>query len=97
MSNYNVTRFFRSARHSLKGGSISFFEENTYYFGENNFFLSSLQKFLQLKKYSRWKINIQRIFGQHKILYQKIKKKFDFRNILNHFFFRKIYSVYIRC
>jgi hypothetical protein len=27
MSNYNVTRFFRSARHSLKGGSISFFFE----------------------------------------------------------------------
>jgi hypothetical protein len=25
MSNYNVTRFFRSARHSLKGGSIIFF------------------------------------------------------------------------
>ena len=42
------------------------------------FFLSSLQKILQLKKYSRWKINIQSIFGQHKILYQKIKKNLIF-------------------
>ena len=53
------------------------------------FFLSSLQKILQLKKYSRWKINIQSIFGQHKILYQKVTKKIDFRNTLNHFFFEK--------
>jgi hypothetical protein len=28
------------------------------------------------------------MFGQHKILYQKIKKK-DFRNTFNHFFFEK--------
>ena len=27
MSNYNVTRFFRSTRHSLNGGSISFFRK----------------------------------------------------------------------
>jgi hypothetical protein len=34
---------------------------------------------------------------QHKILYKKIKKKFDFRNTLNHFIFQKfiprIYNV----
>jgi hypothetical protein len=29
------------------------------------FFSAILQIFLQLKKYSRWKINIQSIFGQH--------------------------------
>jgi hypothetical protein len=45
---------------------------------KKNFFLSILQKFLQLKKYSRWKINIQSIFGQHKILYQEIKKNLIF-------------------
>jgi hypothetical protein len=39
---------------------------------------STFQKFLQLEKYSRWKINIQSIFGQHKILYKKIKKNLDF-------------------
>jgi hypothetical protein len=44
---------------------------------------------LQLKKYSRWKINIQSIFGQHKILYLKITKKIGFRNTLNHFIFQK--------
>ncbi len=43
-----------------------------------NLFLSYFQKCLQLKKYSRWKINIQSIFGQHKILYQKIKKNLIF-------------------
>ncbi len=45
---------------------------------KQKFFLSSLQKFLQLKKYSRWKINIQSIINQHKILYQKIKKNLFF-------------------
>jgi hypothetical protein len=35
---------------------------------KNIFFSSSLQKVLQLEKYSRWKMNIQSIFGQHKIL-----------------------------
>ena len=78
MSNYNVTRFFGSARHSLKGGSISFFEKNKKYFGKYNYFYSALQTFLQLKKYSWWKINIQSIFGQHKILYKKIKKNLNF-------------------
>jgi hypothetical protein len=42
------------------------------------FFSALLQKMLQLKKYSRWKINIQSIFGQHKILYQEIKKNLIF-------------------
>jgi hypothetical protein len=46
---------------------------------------------LQLKKYSRWKINIRSIFGQHKIPYQEIKKKIDFRNTLNHFIFEKLF------
>jgi hypothetical protein len=77
MSNYNVTRFFRGARHSLKGGSISFFMK-THIILEKIFFLSSLKKFLQLKKYSRWKLNIQSIFGRHRILYQKIKKNLIF-------------------
>jgi hypothetical protein len=45
---------------------------------KNIFFSSIFQKFLQLEKYSRWKINIQSIFGQHKILYKKIKKNMDF-------------------
>jgi hypothetical protein len=45
---------------------------------KNIFFSSKLQKFLQLEKYSRWKINIQSIFGQHKILYLKIKKNLIF-------------------
>ena len=53
------------------------------------FFSSILQKFSRLEKYSRWKINIQSIFGQHKILYKKIKKNLDFRNTLNHFMFQK--------
>jgi hypothetical protein len=56
---------------------------------KNIFFHQYFKKFLQLEKYSRWKINIQSIFGQHKILYKKIKKKFDFRNTLNHFIFQK--------
>ena len=77
MSNYNVTRFFRSARHSLKGGSISFFMK-THIILEKIFFLSSLKKFLQLKKYSRWKINIQSIINQLKFRYQKIKKNLIF-------------------
>jgi hypothetical protein len=42
------------------------------------FFSSLFQKFLQLEKYSRWKINIQSIFGQHKILVKKIKKNLIF-------------------
>jgi hypothetical protein len=54
------------------------------FFWRKYFFLSSLQKFLQLKKYSRWKINIQSIFGQHKILYKKIKKNFDFEKFNHH-------------
>jgi hypothetical protein len=45
---------------------------------KNIFFSSIFQKFLQLEKYSRWKINIKSIFGQHKILYKKIKKNLDF-------------------
>jgi hypothetical protein len=45
---------------------------------KNIFFSSIFQKFLQLEKYSRWKINIQSIFGQHKILYKKIKKNLIF-------------------
>ena len=32
MSNYNVTRFFRSTRHPLKGGSISFFLQKFFRF-----------------------------------------------------------------
>jgi hypothetical protein len=55
---------------------------------KNIFFSSKLQKFSRLEKYSRWKINIQSIFGQHKILYKKIKKNLDFE-ILNHFIFQK--------
>jgi hypothetical protein len=47
-------------------------------FWKKIFFLSKLQKFSRLEKYSRWKINIQSIFGQHKILYKKIKKNLDF-------------------
>jgi hypothetical protein len=43
-------------------------------FKKKYLFSAILQKFLQLKKYSRWKINTQSIYGQHKILYQKIKK-----------------------
>jgi hypothetical protein len=45
---------------------------------KNIFFSSIFQKFLQLEKYPRWKINIQSIFGQHKILYKKIKKNLIF-------------------
>jgi hypothetical protein len=45
---------------------------------KNIFFSSKLQKFSRLGKYSRWKINIQSIFGQHKILYLKIKKNLIF-------------------
>jgi hypothetical protein len=42
-------------------------------------FISSIfQKFLQLEKYSRWKIIIQSIFGQLKILYKKIKENLIF-------------------
>jgi hypothetical protein len=47
-------------------------------FKKKIFFSSIFQKFLQLEKYSRWKINIQSIFGQHKILYKKIKKNLIF-------------------
>jgi hypothetical protein len=56
---------------------------------KNIFFSSILKKFSRHEKYSSWKINIQSIFGQHKILYKKIKKKFGFRNTLNHFIFQK--------
>jgi hypothetical protein len=41
------------------------------------------QKYLQLEKYSRWKINIQSIFGRHKILYLKIKKNLIFEMAKN--------------
>ena len=51
---------------------------NIILFWRNNFFLSSLQIFLQFKKYSRWKINIHSNFVRHKILYQKIKKNLIF-------------------
>jgi hypothetical protein len=48
---------------------------------KNTFFSSKLQKFLQLDKYSRWKINIQSIFGQHKIDTWKIFTVVLYRNI----------------
>jgi hypothetical protein len=40
---------------------------------KNIFFSSIFQKFLEVED-EKMKINIQSIFGQHKILYKKIKK-----------------------
>ncbi len=74
MSNNNVIRFFRSAKHLIKGGSISFFKKNKKYFGEYNFFLFSFTKIFTTQKILMMEINIQTIFGQHKIIYKKIKK-----------------------
>jgi hypothetical protein len=47
-------------------------------FKKKIFFSAPSKKFSQLGNYSRWKINILSIFGQHKILYKKIKKNLDF-------------------
>jgi hypothetical protein len=41
MSNLNVTRFLGVRGTHLKGAPLVFFKENTYYFGENNFFYHS--------------------------------------------------------
>ena len=49
MSNYNVTRFFRSARHSLKGGSIVFFKK-THIILENIIFFIQLYKIFTTQK-----------------------------------------------
>ena len=75
MSNYNVTRFFRGARHSLKnreGAPLVFFKKTLIILEKIIFFI------ILTKIFSRWKINIQSIFGQHKILYKKIKKNLIF-------------------
>jgi hypothetical protein len=45
---------------------------------KNIFFHQNYKNFQDSKKNSKWKINIQSIFGQHKILYKKIKKNLDF-------------------
>ena len=49
MSNYNVTRFFRSARHSLKGGSIIFFIK-THIILEKIFFFIIFKKIFTTQK-----------------------------------------------
>jgi hypothetical protein len=49
MSNYNVTRFFRNARHSLKGGSISFFLRKHILFWKKIFFIFSAKNFTTQK------------------------------------------------
>ena len=75
---------------------IESFQKKEKKFIKQYFFSAILQKFSQLENYSRWKINILSIFSQHKILYQKIKTNFIFE-ILKITFFRKNYSVNIRC
>ena len=57
---------------------IESFQKKEKKFQKKIFFSSILQNFLQLEKYSRWKINILSIFGQHRILYKKIKKNLIF-------------------
>ncbi len=52
---------------------------------------SALLKFT-LKCTSRWKINIQRIFGQHKVLYQKIKSLLEVSLILLTNIFLKVFE-----
>jgi hypothetical protein len=49
MSNYNVTRFFRSARHSLKGGSISFFKKTPVFLEKIIFFIIFTKNFTTQK------------------------------------------------
>ncbi len=70
-------------------------EKLTFFFIITNIFTT--QKILMMEnkhpnmmenKHSNMMENKQRNIGQHKILYQKIKK-FEFRNTLNHFFFVK--------
>jgi hypothetical protein len=61
---------------------------------KNIFFSSIFQKFLQLEKYSRWKINILSIFGQHKILYKKIKKNLIFEILQITLFFKNLFREY---
>jgi hypothetical protein len=55
MSNYNVTRFFRSARHSLKGGSISFFLRKHMLFWRKLFFFIILTKIFKTQKILKMK------------------------------------------
>jgi hypothetical protein len=57
---------------------IESFQKKEKKFKNKYLFSAILQKVSQLEKYSRWKINIQSIFGKHKILYQKIKKNLIF-------------------
>ncbi len=77
MSNLNVTRFFRSARHSLKGGSISFFKK-THNILEKKIFFIIFTKIFTTQKILKMENKHPSIFGQHKILYQKIKKNLNF-------------------
>jgi hypothetical protein len=94
MSNYNVTRFLRSARHSLKGGSISFFKK-TKSILENIIFFISFTKNFTTQKILMMENKHPSIYGQHKILYKNIKKNLV-SNYFKSLYFSKIYSVYKR-
>ena len=91
MSNYNVTRFFRSTRHSLKGGSICFFKRQykTQIILKTNIFFNILTKIFTTQKILKMENKHPEHFWSAFNSLSGNKKNFDFRNTLNHFFFVK--------